>query len=174
APVPAPVPAAAAPDSQARPGGPVFWAGAVVGWGIIAAGLVGLFAESARTRPPDAARFVLGAALVHDLLVAPLVIALGLLVNRLAPRRSRPVVQGALIVSGAVALFSVPFVRGYGRQPTNPSVLPGNYAAGLATVLALVWGAAALLLVMRLRRVRTGAHVNRRSPAERSTRWPGQ
>ncbi|MEO7442917.1 MAG: hypothetical protein ABIW46_05220 [Acidimicrobiales bacterium] len=138
-------------ETDHRPGGWLFWTGAVVGWGIIAAGLIGLFADSDRTRPANAARFVLGAAVVHDLLLAPVVICLGLVVNRASPRRWRPVVQGALIVTGAVALFSVPFVRGYGRVSTNPSILPGNYTAGLATVLAVVWGVAALLLVLRLR-----------------------
>lgn len=144
-----------APAPDAEPGGRVFWAGAVVGWGVIIAGLIGLFVDSGRTRPPNAARFVLGAALVHDLLIAPAVVALGLLVNRVAPRRWRPVVQGALIVSGAVALFSVPLVGGYGRVSTNPSILPGNYTAGLATVLALVWATAAALVVVRWRSTRT-------------------
>jgi hypothetical protein len=32
-----------------------------------------------------------------------------------------------------------PFVRGYGRQPGNPSLLPRNYAAGLAAYLAAIW-----------------------------------
>ncbi len=139
------------PPPPAEPGGRLFWAGAAAGWVIIGIGVVGLLADSARTRPLDAGRFVVGAAVVHDLLVAPLVVVLGLLVNRVAPRRWRPVVQGALIVSGAVALFSVPIVRGYGRVSTNPSILPGNYTAGLATVLGAVWATAALVLAVRRR-----------------------
>lgn len=140
------------PDGE---GGAVFWIGAVVGWGIMAAGLIGFFADDARTRPANAARFVLGAAVVHDLLVAPAVILVGLAVNRLAPARARPVVQGALLVSGAVALFSVPFVRGYGRVSTNPSILPGNYAAALLTILAAIWATATVLVLRRLRKSRT-------------------
>lgn len=136
------------------PGGPVFWAGAVVGWGIIAAGVVGLLSQSAQTRPADAARWVIGAAILHDVVVAPVVIGIGVVLTKLAPRRWRAVVQGAFIVSALVSLFSIPFVRGYGRLDNNPSLLPGNYATGLLTVLAVVWATAAAILVIRLRRHR--------------------
>jgi hypothetical protein len=145
---PAPVP------GDGRPRGRLAWAGVAAGWAVMVVGVVGLLADGDRTRPANAARFVLGAALVHDLLLAPLVVAIGLAVNRLAPRRWRPVAQGALIVSGVAVLFSWPFVRGYGRVSANPSILPGDYGAGLATVLAAVWVVAALLVLAGRRRRR--------------------
>lgn len=139
-------------DPTSEPGGPAFWIGAVVGWGVIVAGIVGLLSQSGQTRPTDAARWVLGAAVLHDLVLAPIVIGIGLLLTKVAPRRWRAVVQGAFVITAMVSLFSIPFVRGYGRIANNPSLLPGNYATGLLTVLAVVWAGAAVVLVVRLRR----------------------
>jgi hypothetical protein len=49
-----------------------------------------------------------------------------------------------LIVSGSVTLYAYPFVRGYGRDPHNPSLLPNQYGWALGTIIALVAATAAL------------------------------
>ena len=133
-----------------RPGAR-FWISAAAGWAVIAFGLRGILEHSLDTRPANLARFVVGGALLHDLVVAPLVILLGVLVARAVPRRARAVVQAALVVSGIVALFSYPLVRAYGLAANNPTSLPHNYAANLLVVLGVVWAAAAAILVLRLR-----------------------
>ncbi len=133
-----------------EPGGAVFWLSAVVGWAVIAYGVRGLLQHQVDTRPSDLARFVVGGALLHDLFFAPLVLIVGVLVARTVPGAVRAVVQAALIVSGTLALFSYPVVRGYGRALHNPSALPHNYAADLALVLGVVWAVASALAVARL------------------------
>lgn len=145
---------------EPREHGRLFWAGAVTGWAIMAMGIVGLMSESARTKPADAARWALGAAAVHDLLIAPVVILLGLLVARLVPPAARAVVQSGFVVSAIVVLFAYPFVRGFGRQAANPSILPRNYATGLAVILGLVWTVAAIVIAVR----RSRARHNRTTP----------
>jgi hypothetical protein len=124
---------------------------AAAGWAVIAWGLRGIFQHSLDTRPANLARFVVGGALLHDLFVAPLVIVAGVLLARTVPRRARAVVQGALAVSGIVALFSYPLVRAYGLAANNPTSLPHNYTANLLVVLGLVWAVAAGVVIMRLR-----------------------
>lgn len=131
--------------------GPLFWISAAAGWAVIAWGLRGVFQHSLDTRPANLARFVVGGALLHDLLVAPLVILAGVLIARAVPGRSRAVVQGALAVSGIIALFSYPLVRAYGLAANNPTSLPRNYTAGLLIVLGIVWAVAAGLVILRLR-----------------------
>lgn len=131
--------------------GPLFWVSAAAGWAVIAWGLRGIFQHSLDTRPANLARFVVGGALLHDLFVAPLVIVAGVLLARTVPRRARAVVQGALAVSGIVALFSYPLVRAYGLAANNPTSLPHNYTANLLVVLGLVWAVAAGVVIMRLR-----------------------
>ena len=131
--------------------GPLFWVSAAAGWAVIAFGLRGIFQHSIDTRPADLARFVVGGALLHDLVVAPLVILAGVLVARYVRARSRAVVQAALVVSGVVALFSYPLVRAYGLALNNPTSLPHNYARNLLVVLGVVWAVAAIAVARRLR-----------------------
>lgn len=132
--------------------GPLFWSGAVVGTALMAVGVVELFGSSDLSPPAGVARWVVGFALFHDLVLAPLTIAAGVATGRVLPGRARSVVQVALLVSAMVALFSVPFVAGWGRAVTNPSILPRNYAQGLLAVVGVVWAAAAVVVFLRLRR----------------------
>lgn len=129
--------------------GPLFWISAGAGWAVIAFAVRGIVQHSVDTRPASLARFVAGGALLHDLVVAPLVILAGVLVARAVPGRARAAVQAALVVSATVALFSYPLVRAYGLAANNPTSLPHNYAANLALVLGLVWAVAALVVILR-------------------------
>ena len=117
----------------------------------MAFGLRGILEHSLDTRPANLARFVVGGALLHDLVVAPLVILAAVVVGRAVPGRARAVVQGALVVSAVVALFSYPLVRAYGLATRNPTSLPHDYAANLLAVLGVVWAVAAVLVLIRLR-----------------------
>ncbi len=143
------------PATETVKGGALFWVSAAVGWIIIAAGVRGILENSVETRPGDLARFVVGGALLHDLVVAPLVIgAAAVVVGRAVPKRARAVVQAALVVSAVVALFSYPLVRAYGLATNNPTSLPHNYAANLLGVVGVVWATAAVLVLLRLRAAR--------------------
>jgi hypothetical protein len=100
--------------------------------------------------------WVVGADLVHDLLVAPLVGAAGLLVARLVPAGwARAHVQAGLLVSGALLLVAwVPLV-GWGGNPGNPTIRPLDYRSATLTVLGVVWaivGVSAARHVVRARR----------------------
>ena len=132
--------------------GPLFWASAVVGWGVIAWGVIGILSNSLDTRPANLARFVVGGALLHDLVVAPLAILAGVLLVRAVPGRARAPIQAALVVSAIVALFAYPLVRAYGLAANNPTSLPRNYGLNLAIVLGMVWAVALTAVVLRLKR----------------------
>ena len=120
-----------------------------MGWGVIAFGVRGIFQHSLDTRPADLARFVVGGALLHDLVLAPLVIVAGVAVARTVRGRARPAVQAALAVTGIVTLFSYPLVRAYGLAANNPTSLPHNYGQNLLVVLGVVWAVAAVAVVRR-------------------------
>ncbi len=137
-----------------RPG-PLFWISAAAGWAVIGYGLWGILENSVDTRPSQLARFVVGGALLHDLVVAPLVIVAGVVVARTVPGRARAVVQAGLLVSGVAALFSYPLVRAYGLAANNPTSLPHNYARNLLILLGIVWAVAASALALRLRSSRS-------------------
>jgi hypothetical protein len=131
------------PDTTSRRG---LLAGLALGLPVIAYGLWGVLIDADRTHPAELARWVVGSAVATDLLVVPAVIAIGAAARRLTPRPWWPTVRTALMVTGSLALVAWPFVRGYGDDPANASLLPRNYAAGLAMAVAVVWALAAARL----------------------------
>ncbi|MEV5973984.1 hypothetical protein [Streptomyces sp. NPDC051921] len=117
---------------------------------------VGAWHLAAQPDPYDALVWLAGAVVLHDAVLAPLVLAAGLLV---AAVPARPVVRGTLIVCGALVLVTLPLLLRPGAPP-NPSALPLPYARNLLVVLALVTAAAVALVVLpqlwrRARRARS-------------------
>jgi hypothetical protein len=134
---------------------------ALGGLATIGYGLHGLLTMQRATHPTQAARWLLGGLLIHDVVVFPVTAAIGFVLTRLVRAPYRAVVQGALLVSVAVALSSLPLWRGYGGAADNPSVDPLPYGRNLAIVLGLVWAGAAVVIVgraVRLRRERLAVH----------------
>lgn len=124
----------------------------VVGAVFIGWGFYGLFTTALHPRPVPWLTFFLGANVLTDLVVAPVVIVVGLLLARVVRPRIRPYVVSGLVISGVVLLVGVPLVRGYGRRSDNPSILPLDYTRGLLITLAAVWAAVTLLAIVRERR----------------------
>jgi hypothetical protein len=132
--------------------GPLFWVSAAAGWALILWGVRGALHHHIDTRPSELARFFIGSALIHDLIFAPVVLGLGVLVTRLVRGRWRAPVQAALLISGCAALFAWPEVRDYARVNHNPTSLPHNYTANLLVVVAAVWVAAIVAMLAWRRR----------------------
>jgi hypothetical protein len=128
-----------------------FWLTAVAGWAVIGYGLRGLFDHHIDTRPTNLAKFAIGGALIHDLALAPLVLLVGVFVTRAVGGRWRAIVQTTLIISGCLALFSYPLVRGFGHANHNPTSEPYNYAANLCVVLGAVWSAATIAVLFKMK-----------------------
>ncbi len=141
------------PDTTSRPGLVV---GLVVGVPIVAYGIRGTLVDATYTHPAELARWIIGAGLVHDLVVVPVVLTLGFLVRRVVTDEpARRALRAGFVVSAALALIAWPFVRGYGRVQAVPSVLPRNYAVGLATYLGVTWVIVTVLIAaLMLRRHR--------------------
>lgn len=125
-------------DDHDDPPALLFWPAALVGAAIVAYGLVRWAPWDSRSIDLGTyVRWTIGLAVVHDLIFAPLVGLLGYGIARAVPPTYRATVQGAAIVAGITILFSVPFVRGWGRN-ANTSALPRDYAQGLTIILVLV------------------------------------
>jgi hypothetical protein len=73
-----------------------------------------------------------GVAVVHDAVLAPLVIGVGY-----ATRRVPALWRYAAVVAGTVTLVALPAVLGYGRRGDNPSVLPQAYGRHLIAIIVL-------------------------------------
>jgi len=139
-----------APDEAT--GGAVFWVGLVVGGAVMAYAVWGMVDQYDAANPPALARWLIGGALLHDLLLAPIVTVVGLVLARLLPRRARGTVLAATALSVLVIVFSIPMVRGFGARPGNPSALPLDYGRNVALVVGAVWVVAAVVVALRWRR----------------------
>ena len=139
--------------------------GLALGLPVIGYGIRGAVVDAADTHPPELARWVIGAALVHDVVVVPLAAAVALLARRFTPPHAWPPVRAGLAATAILVLVAWPFVRGYGRDPTNPSLLPRSYGAGLAAAIGIVWLAVAAWAAWRAIRSRTGSRPGRSVPS---------
>lgn len=128
-------------------------------WAAYAAGLA-LIGFGARGIADDVpvgrwAAWFAGAAVLHDAVLVPLVLAAGLATARL-PAAAKPAVRAALVVAGCVTAVALPLVLGYGRRADEPSRLPLPYGRNLALVLTAIAVVAALVVAVRLARRRRG------------------
>jgi hypothetical protein len=135
-------------DQRNAPSGKIFWLGLVAGWAVMLFGLAGLLDDASRTHPVNFGVWFLGSALVHDVLIAPAVFALGFAIVRVVPAGVRPFLRTGLILSAAVLVVAFPMIAGPGK-PGNPSALPRNYPAGLAVILGLIWVGTGIMFALK-------------------------
>jgi len=139
-------------DESATRGGPVGpIVGSLVGVPILGYGLWGMLRDSALTHPPDATAWIVGSAVVNDLLLLPLLTAIGLVATRPLPVWARPVVRLGIAISVVLALVAWPEISDVGGDPRNPTVLPRDELTGLLAYLGVVWFVVVLALVRRAR-----------------------
>jgi hypothetical protein len=132
------------------PSGRAFWVCSAIGTAISVFGAWGLLRNIQGPALMSWVKTFVGGLLVHDALLAPLIVVAWVLVVRVVPRRVRPAVQGGLIVSGVLVAIAIPVLRGSGRLANNPSLLPSeHYGSRLLAVLAVVWAVTALAALRR-------------------------
>jgi hypothetical protein len=127
-------------------------AGLALGVPLIAYGVRGVFVDAADTHPADMARWLLGAALVDDLVLVPAALLVGTVGRSFTPPWAWPAVRGGLFASAVLTLVAWPFVRGWGRDPTNSSLLARDYGTSLLVALAAVWVVVGAIVVTRRER----------------------
>jgi hypothetical protein len=90
-----------------------------------------------------------GAAILHDAVLAPAVIVIGWLLQRGAPRRLRAPVAAGLVVAGGILLYSIPALLGDGAEAADPSKLPNDEPRNVALVLVAVALVTAAVVALR-------------------------
>ena len=124
----------------------------VVGCGLIAYALSGMLGDLGTTaKRVDWVRWIVGLDIVHDALVAPIVVLIGWFVVR----RVHAVIQAplafALGASGVMLFIAWHPLHQSGARAGNSSIQPLNYATATLTVLLVVWVLAALWALVRFR-----------------------
>jgi hypothetical protein len=109
----------------------------------------------------DTAVWLAGGVVVHDFVLVPLTLLLGLALVRLLPADLRAPVAGGLVVLGTLTLMAVPVLGGWGANADNPTILDRNYTAGWL-VVAGVTTLVVVLTIMVRRGGRSGGQGARR------------
>lgn len=106
------------------------WIGLALGGPVVAYGVAGALHDARLTRPAELATWVVGAALVHDLVVAPVVLGASWLLGRAADFRPLPALRWALATSAVLVFLAWPLVRRYGRTPASRPSCPVTTVPG--------------------------------------------
>lgn len=148
-------PSAPLDPHRTAPPGLVAWLVIGAGWMVMMIAVFGLFNDPKLGSPTSWVTWILGAAILHDAVVLPIVVGVGWLLGRSLPRPWRTPVRAALVVGAVVSLATFPIARRYGARADNPSILPLDVARnllGLLAVLAVVAIAAGSVNMVRERR----------------------
>ncbi len=95
--------------------------------------------------------WLVGGLVVHDGIIAPLVVVAGVLAAHRAEPWLRTPLLWTLVVLGPITLIAVPVLGKPGAKADNPTLLDRNYVLGYAVVVVIVLGAAAAMAVRRRR-----------------------
>ena len=121
----------------------------VVGAVMIFIGLKGVLHDDRHYENPSYwARLFIGGALVHDLVIVPVVTVISVALTRLIHAPYRGPIQLGLFASAVFAFVAYPGVRRFSSAKDNTSADPLNYAHGVLVCLAVVW---ALVLAVEVR-----------------------
>ena len=123
-----------------RPGGAVFWTAVVMGTAIMGWGIFYFFSVT-----PDWDRRInfgvwfVGLDLAHDLLLAPMVVAIGWSVARAVSPRWKAPTQAGLILSGTVLLIAWLPLNETAAGTNNPTIQPNDYRTATLVLLIGIW-----------------------------------
>ena len=86
-----------------------------------------LLSDDGTERLRSAGFWLVGVVVLHDAVIAPLVVVLGVLAARFLPRRTRAVAAIAFLVWGTLTLTVANVLSGVGGKPDNVSLLNRPY-----------------------------------------------
>jgi hypothetical protein len=138
----------------------------LAGLGVLVAAYGGwlLVSRQDLDRVVAAAEWLVAGVVLHDAVLAPVVLGTWVLLARLAPRSWRAPAAVGLVVLGPVTLLAVPVLGRFGARDDNPTLLDRPYLAGWLLLAGLVVLAVAAAGLVRSRHA--GAEL-RASPARR-------
>jgi hypothetical protein len=113
-------------------------------YGLVTAGILTLLYGIVRLiievpgKLPGVALWLVGIVVIHDGILAPLVVGVGWLLARVAAPRVRRHLQATLIIGGMITVIALPMIFREGTHPASKAWLVQNYGANLAVLLGLV------------------------------------
>lgn len=117
----------------------------------VAAGLWGawLMRDFTSDRLVSAGTWLAGGIVLHDAVLAPLTVAIGVLAVRLLPGHFRAPMGLAFLVWATLTIVFVPVLSGQGGKPDNDTILNRPYVESWLVMTALLLAAAVVVGLLR-------------------------
>jgi hypothetical protein len=82
--------------------------------------------------------WLIGALVIHDGILSPLVVSISWVLARVVPPRGRRYVQFALIAGALVTVIALPMIHRQKVGPANKAILRQNFSVNLTIILAVI------------------------------------
>ena len=128
------------------------WATGIAGAGLALFGVFRLVTEIPVLSLLALLGWLVAALFLHDGVLAPISAALGAVLTRVVPQRSRRYVQGGLVAGACVVVIALPLIFLQGSQAAQNALLRQHYAVNLAILVGLLAGGTIALYLLRVRR----------------------
>jgi hypothetical protein len=127
-------------------------------------GVYRLWTQEPHAKIVELLKWLAGALVIHDGIIAPAVVAVGWVIARVVPPRARRYVQAGLIVGALITVVAIPLIYRRDTQPVSKAILLRNYGGNLALLLGLVAGACVLAYAARVARDHSRISTDRAAP----------
>jgi hypothetical protein len=111
-----------------------------------------LLSRQDRDQLVSAAIWLASGVVLHDAVLAPVVLVLVVVGARLVPVAARVPAAAGLVVLGAVTVVAIPVLGEFGARPDNPTLLDRSYVAGWLVFAGVVLLATVVASLVRSRR----------------------
>lgn len=98
--------------------------------------------------------WLVAALIIHDGIVSPLVLMIGVALRRFVPDRGRRYLQAGLIMAAAVTVIALPLMYRRDSQPPSKALLLQNYPLNWALLLGLIGAGVLILYAIRVARAK--------------------
>lgn len=98
--------------------------------------------------------WLVAALIIHDGIVSPLVLMIGVALRRYLPDRGRRYLQAGLIVAAVVTVIALPLMYRRDSQPPSKALLLQNYPLNWALLLGLIGAGVLILYAIRVARAK--------------------
>lgn len=114
--------------------------------------------------------WLIGALIIHDGLLAPVVVGVGTVIAKVVPARGRRFLQGGLIAAALITAVALPMIYRARTSPSVKAILEQNFAGNLGVLLLIVLvGTLLLYLASVLRAAHAPNATNTRPPADQDS-----
>lgn len=118
-----------------------------------------LMRDFTREQLTSEAFWLAGGVVIHDAVLAPVVVAIGYLASRLLPGHFRSSTATAFLIWGTLTIVFLPVLSGQGGKPGNDTILGKPYVLSwiIMTLVLVGYAVAASVLSKRMRPVEVTA-----------------